>query len=247
VPTAGGGGEGGRAQGARTRAPRLPPPSPRTGRPAALGRPPARDFTILSPCPPMGGARRPCDWDGLHMQCSAISGAVRRMASRPLLNVLGVSIVQGDARGYKPIEGATQPERAGDLQLPDDATTASTCWSDAGSFARWRMAAPRPTDRSAVSIVVHDGDIYITREYINEDGDAYAATSRGITTCRRHRHHASHDVKVIKSSRNTTTGWLLVRVRVPHCSLHCNVRHEDFQPPTLCFGRMTRSPRARYR
>jgi hypothetical protein len=36
----------GRAQGARTRAPRLPPPSPRTGRPAALGRPPARDFTI---------------------------------------------------------------------------------------------------------------------------------------------------------------------------------------------------------
>jgi hypothetical protein len=50
----------GRAQGARTRAPRLPPPSPRTGRPAALGRPPARDFTILSPCPPTGGVRRPC-------------------------------------------------------------------------------------------------------------------------------------------------------------------------------------------
>jgi hypothetical protein len=34
-----------------------------------------------------------CDWDGLHMQCSAISGAVRRMASRPLLNeCIGVSI-----------------------------------------------------------------------------------------------------------------------------------------------------------
>ena len=31
---------------------------------------------------------RTSDWDGLHMQCSAISGAVRRMASRPLLNVL---------------------------------------------------------------------------------------------------------------------------------------------------------------
>jgi hypothetical protein len=30
------------------------------------------------------------DWDGLHMQCSAISGAVRRMASRPLLNVLAL-------------------------------------------------------------------------------------------------------------------------------------------------------------
>ena len=30
----------------------------------------------------------PFDWDGLHMKCSAISGAVRRMASRPLLNVL---------------------------------------------------------------------------------------------------------------------------------------------------------------
>ena len=46
------------------------------------------------------------------------------------------------------------------------------------------------------------------------------------------RHVGGTDIMLhtINSSRNTTIGWLLVRVRVPHCSLHCNVRHEDFQP-----------------
>jgi hypothetical protein len=51
--------------------------------------------------------------------------------------------------------------------------------------------------------------------------------------------------QLCKLDSSTAIGWLLVRARVPHCSLHCNVRHEDFQPPALCFGRMARSPRAR--